>query len=73
MHGMQLTVRNPARQIIGTIWHSGCDNDFCLTEIVNGKPWHACPSQSGVDLPGGRYHFRTVEDGIQALREAFTG
>jgi hypothetical protein len=69
MHGTRITVYNKDGDIIGHAWHTACDNIDCTTAIVNGRPWHACPIQAGVELM--QYHFPTIDQAIRTLMEVY--
>jgi hypothetical protein len=53
-------------EIIGYIHEGGCENNRCITHVINGLKWHATPARSAVILNPN--HFRTVEDAILALK-----
>lgn len=69
MPNTKLVVYTEREDIIGYVSNFGCGNDACHTAYINGRKWHATPSQFARTLPD--YHFRSAEDAIQALHEAW--
>jgi hypothetical protein len=69
MSDTNMTVRRRDGKVVGWVRNFGCDNTHCTTAVVNGKRWHATPSQEGVTMP--EYHFRDLEQAITELHRAW--